>query len=484
MPGIPIAEIPNAPRIDGPYLIRDGQPRTTDISATTKSLLTPTMDVHAYDGAGEAMQSIGKGLQNLGDTGVKVASVLSHWQATKQNSADVIASNQRDAVRADFMAKTNGEMASIPADKRPAYFQSKLPELQKTLAAIPVSARRMDQEAATQNQWEKQNYAAIYTHSTNQTIEQGKQTGLDNYYRKLSTGDVNGAFHGLDEMKSAYLLSDAQYQDQIEKGHAFVQKQHATQYLAQNPRGMLSEIDQSLKTGQPIPGFNWTDQEKRSYRQQAQSAITQREVDTSYQAQQAVLKGDLSDERSIRQATAGELPESRVASLVKLANNDPSYDPASLTKLKTAVRGFVPGSDRDKAKYDSLQTQIENTVPKAMQPALSDELYKAWQTRGQNDSTSQTRQQQAMYFHRIDSLAQNGLLSGTGPNDQANSADNAHLVGMKSEFMKSEIERFMKSNPDAKPGEIKDRLKSLLQDNGINGRAATQFRDRGVSISR
>ncbi len=394
--------------------------------------------------------------------------MLDHWVHARTDARDVINANRHDDMREDFYGKIGEQLTELPADQRPAYFQKQLPVLRDALATVPISSRRAEAESQKQVQWERQNYATIYTQSTRQTIEEGAQLGVANYYKKLSSGDIEGAHRGLAEMKSTFLLSDAQYQAETEKGNAFLLRKDSEQYIAENPRGMVRDIDESLKTGQPVPGFPWSKDEARSYLRRAQAAVVRREVETGYSAHQAIVKGEITDEPSLRQRVGPDLPEGRLASLTRLIHDDPAYEPAALTQLRTDVRSFQPGSDRDQSTYAALQQRIESTVPKAMQPALADELHQAWQARGQHDAVSAVRQQQAGYFRQIDSLARKGLI---GETDHAITAQN-------SEAMKADIERFMKAKPDATSREIKGRISDLAVDQGLLKKGASLFQQR------
>lgn len=400
--------------------------------------------------------------------------MLDDWAHASTDARDVINATRHDDMRADFNARMGEQLAEVPVDQRPAYFQKQLPVLRDALATVPISTRRAEVETQKQAQWERQNYEAVFTQSRKQVFEDGARLGVASYYRKLSSGDIEGAHRGLTELKSVLLLSEQQYQEHIAKGDALLLRRHSEEYLATNPHGMVEDIDESLKTGRPVPGFRWTGDEARSYLGRAQAAVVERTVQTGYSAHQAIVKGEITDEASLRQRAGRDLSEGRIVSLARLIHDDPAYEPSTLTQLRTAVRSFSPASDRDESTYAALQQRIESTVPKAMQPAFADELHKAWQTRGQHDATSATRQQQAGYFRQIDSLTHKGLI---GDADHPATAQNA-------EAMKADIERFMKANPNAPSREVKERLRNLAQDNGLARRAANILRDRSVAFSR
>lgn len=397
--------------------------------------------------------------------------MLDDWAHASTDARDVINATRHDDMRADFNARMGEQLAEVPVDQRPAYFQKQLPVLRDALATVPISSRRAEAEAQKQAQWERQNYEAVYTQSRKQVFEDGARLGVASYYRKLASGDIEGAHRGLAEMKSALLLSEKQYQEQVAKGDALLLRQHSEEYLATNPQGMVEDIDKSLKTGQPVPGFRWTGDEARSYLRRAQAAVVERAVQTGYSMHQAVVKGEITDEAALRQRAGRDLTEGRIASLARLIHDDPAYEPAALTQLRTAVRSFAPASDRDESTYAALQQRIESTVPKMMQPAFADELHKAWQTRGQHDATSATRQQQAGYFRQIDSLVYKGLI---GDADHPVSAQNA-------ETMKADIERFMKATPKATSREVRSRIGDLAMEQGLLKKGASLFQQRFFS---
>jgi len=473
MAAIPIAEIPNAPRTGDPVLTGGGGTRA-DISDTTRSLLRPTMGTEAVTAHSRALQSVAQGVADLGEAAPKVAAALDHWQNARTDGQDVINSNQRDLIRQDFLAKTSAELSTLPTGQQATYFRQQLPALREALDAAPISTRRADAESQKQTLWEKQNYAAVYTRSMNQTIEQGVQIGLKNYYNKLSSGDVGDAHQGLAEMRSTLLLTEEQYQDEITKGDTFVRRQQSEKYLESNPSGLLTDTDSFLKTGKPVPGFGWSREEARSYHQRAQASIVQREVQTSYTAHQAILKGDITDESTLRRTTGRDLPEARLTSLARLIHDDPAYDAPSLTQLRTSVRAFSPTSDRDQSRYSDLLTRIESTVPKTLQPAFVEELHRAWQTRDKPDANTHLRTQQATLFQQVDTLAGKGFI---GDDDPA-------LTAQKSDALKADLERFVTENPRVPSAQYKAYLRDRLRDDGLDQRAAQLLRSHSISFTR
>ena len=79
------------------------------------------------------------------------------------------------------------------------------------------------------------------------------------------------------------------------------------------------------------------------------------------------------------------------------------------------------------------------------------------------------RQQQAKLFEKVDAYAGAGLLGA------ATDEDAAHVVGMKAEYVKAELERYMQRNPEASPKVVEGYLGELLRDGGYWGAAARTY---------
>ncbi len=266
------------------------------------------------------------------------------------------------------------------------------PQLEKEVTGLNLSAWARDRVEPEMARFD----AYVRTSTTHDgyaaQMERDKQDLLAGVERDGRSGNYEGAFGGIDALVRTGHLTEAQGQEQKAQLQQEVRQRALGEFIKSNPREAAEVFAEGARTGKSerVPFFEGNKAAFRQWEVAARKEVLRREVETQHDVHGKIAKGELQEAGAIRAAVGSDLPASRVEALVKLAGEDPVYDPQGVTRLRTAVRGFQAEGDRDWMKYQALQERIEREAPKAMQAGLADELYAAWQGRGQRDTTGES----------------------------------------------------------------------------------------------
>jgi hypothetical protein len=471
MAAIPIAEIPNAPRTGDPVLTGGGGTRA-DISDTTRSLLRPTMGTEGVEAHSRAMQNLGKGIQDASEVaapivagaGLAVAAVVSDFIGQKAEAKNYDAKNQLgqfyDQNTAPLRESMRGQPESAITPALTQFDQS----TRTFIAGLPFTAK--GREAALQEHQRRMFYLGHTLKDDNfqQFIETSRTTAQTHADHLYDQGEYERADDILQEGLQRGLFHKTEVTDIQDGAMARHERRAVDSFIAQDPWAAADHFTSAVSTGKSQFAKRFSPSELADTLATARQAVNTRTRETSNQLDQAIITGQIANEKSIRDLAAkGRLPEdqirSHITSLQDVAIDTPESNARYLqnqSRLTTAIENYNPRQDPQGTYYQSLKQLVREQIPKAERESLSQQI----ETRREKGMTPLDRTR-ASTFSLFDAIAEGGAFGQLeGPQGQRNTA----RVYANVQNLKSEFSEFLNTKPtDAQQSQwLNERLSKFI----------------------
>jgi len=451
MAGIPISEIPNAPRMGAPVLVERGSPRTTDISSTTRSLLSSPMSAEGAKAQSVAYQNLGQGVSDLGKglgkavpvIGRKVAAVLQHWQQTKIEATDSDSQVQlhqlHDAALDTFQKNIVGQPEPIIQQEYARLQETTTKGFAKLKFSEPARA-----EGATYHAHRLQEATLLGARAGYaQFAEQGKANATTLYRSLMQKRNFEEAERVLSGAVQAGFLFKDSAREIERRAHTDLQRQDMSTFIASNPFGAREYIAETRQTGKnPLFGL-----------------LTPEEIANS-DIRALAAPARLSDEElKSHVASLREVPVNTSGELFAVMKNR--------NLLMTAMANYDPALDTDDRGYLDIKKTIRERLPMAERETAIAELQKR-----RKDGRTFSGSLVGDIYSKIDSV-----FDRQAPYAEASTPERQAQVWQKSANLKAQAKKYFQENPQVTTQDARRWLSDAISDE-VTLRAAQSFGGR------
>lgn len=473
MPRIPIADIPNAPKVSpGPVPMEVPHMRA-DLSRATRSLMTPTLELDAF--SGEA-----KGIAHLGEAGPKVAAVLEDARQRKQEFQDAVSLALYDKRMREAYARYK---ESLPGQPESAYLagwqKAQAQEREAALKDIAVSERGRAGLSRYDADFSRRTAGEMVTLASHTAVERGTGEILAQAHRSFARGHDEDAYAISERLVELGAFTREQSDTQIAAWKETRRMEFLTSAMERLPREFAQELRSMVQTGKSEPlqdavrkpeeARQWLNKAERHWRE-TQSA-TRQEVFGSIVAQK-LTRAD-----QIVAAGRGHLDEADLqAARQAQGNYGRPLDYTTYGRLRLATLAYDATADADGSGLAALDREIVAHV-------RGDEA--AFLLKQAREPASTNRRRLAGFFQKVESYARTGRLGETGRDAEGRILDpqKAQLAGQKAELLRLNIEHFLQKNPDLPAPELTRQFREIVKSSGLL-RSSVQIYETRNSASR
>ena len=480
---IPIADIPNAPQA-GPALGLTSVPQPSlSIAGVAGTLTAPTLAQGAFDGAAEALQSMGQAIGQVAQVPTKVKNIIDDNQRRRAQFQDNVSLATYNRQMTEAFETYRAGLDGVSEDQWVPGWQKQYSELSEKFAGdLSFSEAGRQQLLAENQQFLSRTNSQLITSANRKAVDRGTGELLAQADRQFEFGDDEAAYATIGKLVDLGAMRRDQAQAKMESWKEIRNENALTAAMQSNPKMFHEDIQEFIKTGKSeVLEDNFTGPEKamklRDWEGRSGAFLRGIQVDQGNEIHNGILEGSIIDEPTLRQAAGDNFDEKQVQRWVKLMNSNVKYDPEVTSKLRTDIAGYsdIAKDDTDLSKYNELRVRIESTIAKDLQGPLATELYQAYSDQKEGKLAKPSTRLRGEMFSKIDELGAQGLLTGgkTGRRGRTNERKGEKasdiidkeadaMVFTTVENLKNDTEQFFKEHPDASPDDAMAWFKSKL----------------------
>jgi len=487
---IPLAQIPNAPRLaPDPAMTRVPNART-DLSGAARNLMTPQLQQGSFDGAARGAGAIGDSIGRMGAVGARIGAVFSDIQARKirqQDSVNLAIRNRKVSERfAKFETETRGMSEDEWVPKWNEVMSKFGPEVEGDLKFSDEGLRRLEVD---KQQFMAQTNTRLIGAANRSAVERGNGELLGRAQTEFEAGNEDTAATIYADM----VVTGAMTQNQVDRrweGHILTRdKNQRAAMMIDNPVLYASDL-KSMRDGDALDEgqvsfmeqhFSGPEGPTRLLQAEGEAARYARgiQVDKSNEILNKIIEGDVTTEDEVREQGEGLMDSITIDRLVTVLESDPQYDSEKVSTLRTEIATYLAKDDRDLSGYASLQQRIGTEVPKGLQGPLNSELYTSYSRNRDGKSSPQTTRLKGEAFQFIDKLANSGVYGDTGLGTKGETkgkvvdAEQSAKAWGQVESVKEDMAQWFSDNPNATAKEASEKLNGMT-DEVIRQKAADE----------
>ena len=506
MPAIRIADIPNAGpkalpasrvglqslgvpglRIDPQVAQLSGAAavNSNPLDRAARGMLTQTLALDAFSQEAKAAGQFAQAIGGLGDVAAK-------WGQKFAEAKDAADASRAEMVLQEQWEKQQNDQIGTSVDKWGELWGRNQEEAKRRLGEIKFSNNAAAKITPYFERWSTLSTIKMDGLAKKQEINGFRSTMESNAYKKIATGDYEGAFLVMDESAKKGLHTPEEvtgwksklFDDQIRYARQ-QQKEKITMSITADPKGTIEKLDRAGK-GEKTDLGDLQPTEVAYYKN---LAIRQ---DRSYQAEnwnslvEKIQNGDIASKDQLKKEADGmRIDPTKYKRLENAIAATISFDPKVAGDLKAKVAGFDFSADQNDSKFYDLKNEIVSRLPKDHAQLLVGELDSGWKKTLDGTPKSPREVYRSDFIQGIKRIGDSGLLGETGldkdgktiVNQSKNNTYNARVYsvmqGMDDWFNNP-------ANKDKTPADAQQHRDSLIEPL-LKGKALKLFKQKSSS---
>ena len=442
MPNIPVADIPNAPRISigGPDTAGEIGALRQTVAGVRENLQQRQVSTDAFSAPLKGLKSIGSGIAEIGDAGMKLA-IKAEEAKTEYQIAD--GNTQLDTSFVDFQSR-------YPQGSDPARMMQDWEAEKKSIIGNVLSNPDLSPNAKARLQIEARRFDAVSTVKmkaiTNAAIfERAKESTVNRADTLLEAGDLEGAktiMRG--GVKAGYVFDvDAQeWERRADQKHEVLQFSRA---IGTDPRKASESLSSLIGEDGTVKGSKLSVEMVLKLKDKADRAVTQRRSGIFQKAMDIAKAGDFFNREQVEKFGQDYLDKTDVDLIMeKIASNQPP-DKGEWQSLYMRVSQYDPAKDRDGSQLYELERDIHG-LPDGFKSEIRKRLERAMQPESELERS---------FEKRIDDLTKMGAFGNVEKKDgKPVKPEEAARAFDTSTKLLYNLNRYMRENPKSTPEQV------------------------------
>ena len=448
--------------------------RGPNLSGVAESLMTPTIRQGSFDGAAEGMDALGQGLADLGQTGARIAAVISDANARKQEHHDDGEIARKGLEYELEIEKFKGTLGDKPESEYLSLLDAELPKIrERVLKDAAFSKNGEGRFALAEMKLVGETRRGVQAAANRQQIERDTRDLLALADRHNEAGQKEEAAATLGKLVDRGAIGRDQMQSKLKQWADDANTNTLTGIMQGNPKEFHEDIVDFIKTGEnKVLEANFTGPDKaiqlQKWEQTSGQYLRQVQAESSNALDDAILKGAVTTPEQIRAATSAigldeKDTQSFIASLAVAKLNTPEGQAKYLSNydsLWTRSVNYDPMGDADGKKQLSLLRDIRSQAIEGERKPLLDNLREAIK-----DGMTPERQRAASLENTIDLLATQKLLIAPPDEKTATEAEKAAYIvdlNTKKSALKNAARKRVKDAPGIDAAKDSEWLKETI----------------------
>jgi len=425
MPAIRLADIPNAgPQSAGvssnilaPQAAQLGSAATVStrpLDNAARSMLTQTLELDAFSQEARAAGRFAEAIGGLGDVAQK-------WGQKFAEAKDASDISKAEMVLQSSWEKQQNEQLGTPVEKWGDLWSRNQEEAKRQLGEIKFSNNAAEKINPYFERWSTLSTIKMDGLAKKQEINGFRSTMESNAYKKIATGDYEGAFSVMDESAKKGLHTPEEvtvwksklFDDQIRYARQ-QQKENITMSITADPRGTMEKLDRAEK-GEKTDLGPLKPTEVAYYKNLATRQDRSNQAENWNSLVEKIQNGDIASKDQLKKEADGmRIDPTKYKRLENAIAATISFDPKVAGDLKAKVAGFDFSADQNDSKFYELKNEIVSRLPKDHAQLLVGELDSGWKKTLDGTPKSPREVYRSDFIQGIKRIGDSGLLGDTG----------------------------------------------------------------------
>jgi len=425
MPAIRLADIPNAgPQSAGvssnilaPQAAQLGSAATVStrpLDNAARSMLTQTLELDAFSQEARAAGRFAEAIGGLGDVAQK-------WGQKFAEAKDASDISKAEMVLQSSWEKQQNEQLGTPVEKWGELWSRNQEEAKRQLGEIKFSNNAAEKINPYFERWSTLSTIKMDGLAKKQEINGFRSTMESNAYKKIATGDYEGAFSVMDESAKKGLHTPEEvtvwksklFDDQIRYARQ-QQKENITMSITADPRGTIEKLDRAAK-GEKTDFGDLQPTQVAYYKNLATRQDRSNQAENWNSLVEKIQNGDIASKDQLKKEADGmRIDPAKYKRLENAIAATISFDPKIAGDLKAKVAGFDFSSDQNDKNFYELKNEIVSRLPKDHAQLLVGELDSGWKKSLDGTPKSPREVYRSDFIQGIKRIGESGLLGDTG----------------------------------------------------------------------
>ena len=425
MPAIRLADIPNAgPQSAGvssnilaPQAAQLGSAATVStrpLDNAARSMLTQTLELDAFSQEARAAGRFAEAIGGLGDVAQK-------WGQKFAEAKDASDISKAEMVLQSSWEKQQNEQLGTPVEKWGELWSRNQEEAKRQLGEIKFSNNAAEKINPYFERWSTLSTIKMDGLAKKQEINGFRSTMESNAYKKIATGDYEGAFSVMDESAKKGLHTPEEvtvwksklFDDQIRYARQ-QQKENITMSITADPRGTIEKLDRAAK-GEKTDFGDLQPTQVAYYKNLATRQDRSNQAENWNSLVEKIQNGDIASKDQLKKEADGmRIDPAKYNRLENAIAATISFDPKVAGDLKAKVAGFDFSSDKNDKNFYELKNEIVSRLPKDHAQLLVGELDSGWKKSLDGTPKSPREVYRSDFIQGIKRIGESGLLGDTG----------------------------------------------------------------------
>ena len=493
MPAIRLADIPNAgPQSAGvssnilaPQAAQLGSAATVStrpLDNAARSMLTQTLELDAFSQEARAAGRFAEAIGGLGDVAQK-------WGQKFAEAKDASDISKAEMVLQSSWEKQQNEQLGTPVEKWGELWSRNQEEAKRQLGEIKFSNNAAEKINPYFERWSTLSTIKMDGLAKKQEINGFRSTMESNAYKKIATGDYEGAFSVMDESAKKGLHTPEEvtvwksklFDDQIRYARQ-QQKENITMSITADPRGTIEKLDRAEK-GEKTDLGPLKPTEVAYYKNLATRQDRSNQAENWNSLVEKIQNGDIASKDQLKKEADGmRIDPAKYKRLENAIAATISFDPKIAGDLKAKVAGFDFSSDKNDKNFYELKNEIVSRLPKDHAQLLVGELDSGWKKSLDGTPKSPREVYRSDFIQGIKRIGESGLLGDTGLDKDGKtivdqSKNNAYNAKVYSVMQGMDDWFNNPSNKDKTPADAQQHRDSLIEPL-LKGKALELFKQK------
>ena len=352
-----------------------------DVSRATGSLLTPEIRQGAFDGAAEGINTIGRAVAGLGETGQRILSVVQDYRERKRNFQDQVTEAEIFTQLETEFENYRGGLPGTSEDKWVSGWRDKADKLLSKYGPEQFSPDGL-------KRFQLQKLKTLGEHArqlTSEAVKSSYARGVNVRVERadsLWTRDPEEAAGEIGKLVDEGAVTPAFAKTWLEGKRKETRDNTLTMIMQADARAFRDDLEESLKPDGADTEFtkDLNPVEKAEWLSRARTAARQADVDQDEAIEQAILTGEITTPERIRELAEG-LPEKQILSLIgTFKEREPLTESGrakyleNRTNLQAWARKFDPSKDVQDKEYWKFIEATRRMMPEGDRNELLSEV--------------------------------------------------------------------------------------------------------------
>jgi len=496
MPAIRLADIPNAgPQSAGvssnilaPQAAQLGSAATVStrpLDNAARSMLTQTLELDAFSQEARAAGRFAEAIGGLGDVAQK-------WGQKFAEAKDASDISKAEMVLQSSWEKQQNEQLGTPVEKWGELWSRNQEEAKRQLGEIKFSNNAAEKIKPYFDRWSTLSTIKMDGLARKQKINGFRSTMESNAYKKIATGDYEGAFLVMDESAKTGLHTPEEvtvwksklFDDQIRYARQ-QQKENITMSITADPRGTIEKLDRAAK-GEKTDFGDLQPTQVAYYKNLATRQDRSNQAENWNSLVEKIQNGDIASKDQLKKEADGmRIDPAKYKRLENAIAATISFDPKIAGDLKAKVAGFDFSSDKNDKNFYELKNEIVSRLPKDHAQLLVGELDSGWKKSLDGTPKSPREVYRSDFIQGIKRIGESGLLGDTGLDKDGKtivdqSKNNAYNAKVYSVMQGMDDWFNNPANKDKTPADAQQHRDSLIEPL-LKGKALELFKQKSPS---